>query len=181
MKIKKGDVVAVIAGSKEDKYNIDKKGVKTLKTGQVIKVYPKEDTVVVQGVNIVKKHQRPTQQNEKGTILDVEAPIHVSNVAIIDPKDHRPAKIGYKVVNGKKVRFSKRTGELLDKVDKKADNKKAESKEKAAEKPAKEKKAVVAEKPAEKPAKEKKAVANEKPAEKPAKEKTSKKKSEVAE
>ncbi len=113
MYIKAGDTVAVIAG--RDQYVTDKKGNKTRKTGRVIRVYPKTDRVLVEGVNIVKKHQRPTQANDKGGIIEKEAPIHVSNVAIVDPKTGQPTRIGHRFVDGKKVRYAKKSGESLDK------------------------------------------------------------------
>jgi large subunit ribosomal protein L24 len=113
MYIKAGDTVAVIAG--RDQFVTDKKGNKTRKTGRVIRVYTKTDRVLVEGVNIVKKHQRPTQANDKGGIIEKEAPIHVSNVAIIDPKSGKPTRVGYHEVEGKKVRYAKKSGESLDK------------------------------------------------------------------
>lgn len=113
MKIKVGDTVVVIAG--KDRFRIDKKGNKEQTTGVVIKSLPKENKVVVKGVNIVKKHERATTEDGKGQILEIEAPIHVSNVMILDPKQKVPTKIGYKVVDGKKVRFAKVSGEILDK------------------------------------------------------------------
>lgn len=113
MNIKAGDTVVVIAG--KDKITTDKKGNKTKTTGKVIKVFPDKDLVLVEGVNKVKKHQRPTQQNEKGQIVEVEAPIHASNVMILDPKKNVPTRVGYKVVDGKKVRYAKKSGASLDK------------------------------------------------------------------
>lgn len=113
MYIKAGDTVAVIAG--RDQFAIDKKGKKTRKTGRVLKVFPQTERVIVEGINIAKKHQRPTNANDKGGIIDKEAPIHVSNVALIDPKTGVPTRVGYKVVDGKKVRFAKKSGEVLDK------------------------------------------------------------------
>ncbi len=113
MYIKAGDTVAVIAG--RDQFVTDKKGKTTRKTGRVLKVYPKTDRVVVEGVNMIKKHTRPTQQNDKGGIVDKEAPIHVSNVAILDPKQNVPTRVGYREVDGKKVRYAKKSGESLDK------------------------------------------------------------------
>ena len=100
MNIKAGDTVVVIAG--KDKFTTDKKGKKVKTTGKVLKALPGEDHVIVEGVNKVKKHQRPTQQNEKGQIVEVEAPIHVSNVMILDPKKNVPTRVGYKIVDGKK-------------------------------------------------------------------------------
>lgn len=113
MNIKSGDTVVVIAG--KDKFTVDKKGKKVATTGKVIKAFPNEQKVLVEGVNKVKKHQRPTQQNEKGSIVEQEAPIHVSNVMILDPKKGVPTRVGYKMVDGKKVRYAKKSGESLDK------------------------------------------------------------------
>jgi large subunit ribosomal protein L24 len=113
MNIKAGDTVAVIAG--RDQFVTDKKGKTTRKTGRVLKVYPKTDRVLVEGVNMIKKHQRPTQAEDKGGIIEKEAPIHVSNVAMIDPKSGKPTRVGYRFVDGKKVRYAKKSGESLDK------------------------------------------------------------------
>lgn len=113
MHIKAGDTVIIIAG--KNKFTTDKKGNKVRTKGRVLKAYPKINKVVVEGVNIVKKHERATQQNESGQILSVEAPIHVSNVMILDPKKNVPTRVGYKEVNGKKVRYAKVSGEVLDK------------------------------------------------------------------
>ncbi|MFA6800729.1 MAG: 50S ribosomal protein L24 [Acholeplasmataceae bacterium] len=125
MYIKAGDTVAVIAG--RDQFVTDKKGSKTRKTGRVLKVYPKIDKVLVEGVNMVKKHERPKNQNDKGGIIEVEAPMQVSNVAILDPKLNVPTRVGYKFKtdkngeltldkNGKpiKMRYAKKSGESLD-------------------------------------------------------------------
>ncbi|MGI6781780.1 MAG: 50S ribosomal protein L24 [Acholeplasmataceae bacterium] len=84
-------------------------------TGRVLKVFPKTSRVLVEGVNIVKKHQGPTHQNEKGSIVEREAPIHVSNVALIDPKTKTPTRVGIKVVDGRKIRYAKKSGENIDK------------------------------------------------------------------
>lgn len=113
MYIKTGDTVVVIAG--RDKYTTDKKGKKVRRTGRVLKVYPRTERVLVEGVNIVKKHQRPLHADDKGGIIEIEAPIHVSNVALLDPKTNEPTRVGYKVVDGKKVRYAKKSGESLDK------------------------------------------------------------------
>ena len=91
MYIKTGDTVAIIAG--RDQFVTDKKGNKTRKTGTVLRVYNKTNRVLVEGVNIVKKHQRPTQANEKGGIVEVEAAIHASNVALIDPTTGQPTRV----------------------------------------------------------------------------------------
>ena len=107
MKIKKGDKVIVIAGHEKGK------------EGVVIKTYPKEELVVVEGLNKVTKHNKPNQQNSQGSITTKEAPIHVSNVAILDPKKKVATKVGYReeVVDGKKVkyRYAKKSGTRLDK------------------------------------------------------------------
>ncbi len=114
MQIKKGDTVVVTTG--KDKYTTDKKGNKVPTTGKVIAVYPKEDRVVVEGVNKIKKHQKPTQQNQSGSIVEKEAPIHVSNVMILDPKTNTPTRVGVKVnADGTKVRVTKKSGTVLDK------------------------------------------------------------------
>lgn len=97
MKIKKGDKVQVITGAY--------KGT----VAEVTKVLPKEDKVIVEGVNLVKKHMKPTQANPDGGIVEKEAPIHVSNVMAYDSKAKTPSRIGYKEVKGKKVRVYKKT------------------------------------------------------------------------
>jgi len=100
MKIKKGDEVVVISG----KY----KGVK----GSVLEARPTESRVVVAGVNRHKWHVKPTQ-DKPGHIVDREAPIHVSNVALVDPKTKKPTRVGYKMEKGKKVRVAKKSGTEL--------------------------------------------------------------------
>lgn len=102
MRIKKGDQVIVITGRDKGK------------TGEVIKSMPKENKVIVQGINLVKRHTKPTQESAGG-IVSKEAPIHVSNVALIDPKDGKATRVGFKVENGQKVRVSKRSGEVISK------------------------------------------------------------------
>lgn len=100
--VKKGDRVVVIAGKDKGK------------RGEVILALPKENRVVVQGVNMVKRHQRPTQ-NSAGGIIEKEAAIHVSNVAHIDPKTDLPTRVGFKVLeDGSKVRIARRSGEVID-------------------------------------------------------------------
>lgn len=101
-KIKKGDNVVVLAGRDKGK------------TGEVIKVLPTENRVVVSGVNVVKRHTRPTQ-TDAGGIKEKEAAIHVSNVAVADPKTGEPTRVGFKTLDdGRKVRFAKSTGEVID-------------------------------------------------------------------
>lgn len=118
MIIKTGDTVAIIAG--RDQFVTDKKGNKTRKSGTVLKVYPKTNRVLVEGVNIVKKHQRPSQMNDKGGIVEVEAPIHASNVALIDPTTNLPTRVKIKVEvdskgNKRKIRVAAKTGAAIDK------------------------------------------------------------------
>ena len=93
MRIKKGDTVKVIAGKDKGK------------TGKVLKTFPKEDKVVVEKINIVTKHQKPKGPQNPGGITKVEAPIHVSNVMYFDEKSGKGTKLGYKIEDGKKVRF----------------------------------------------------------------------------
>ncbi|QPC48045.1 50S ribosomal protein L24 [Mangrovibacillus cuniculi] len=103
MHVKKGDKVMVITGKDKGK------------TGTVLAAFPKKDRVLVEGVNVVKKHSKPSQLNPQGGILTQEAAIHVSNVMVIDPKTNEPTRVGYKVEDGKKVRVAKKSGEILDK------------------------------------------------------------------
>lgn len=104
MHVKKDDTVMVITGKDKGK------------KGRVIAAYPKQNRVLVEGINMVKKHMRPSQTNPQGGIVNQEAPIHVSNVMPIDPKTGEPTRVGYKVLdNGKKVRIAKKSGEALDK------------------------------------------------------------------
>ena len=101
MKIRKGDRVVVLAGKDKGR------------TGEVLRAFPKEQRVLVQGVNMVPKHVRPSATSAGG-IERVEAPIHVSNVAIADPRDGAPTRIGYKMDGERKVRFARRSGEVID-------------------------------------------------------------------
>ena len=102
LKIKKGDQVVVMAGRDKGK------------RGEVLRVIPKEDRLIVQGVNMVHRHTRPSPQHPGG-IVDKEATIHVSNVAHVDPKTSEATRIGYKTLDdGRKVRFAKRSGEVID-------------------------------------------------------------------
>jgi large subunit ribosomal protein L24 len=103
MQIKKGDKVQIIAGKDKGK------------TGVVVSALPKKDRVIVEGINMVKKHTKPSQANQQGGIVEFEAPIHVSNVAVLDPKENTPTRVGFKVVDNKKVRYAKKSGEILDK------------------------------------------------------------------
>ncbi len=101
-KIKKGDKVVVTTGRDKGR------------SGEVVQVMPREDRAIVRGVNVVKKHQRQTM-NQEGGIISKEAAIHLSNLAIVDPKDGKPTRVGFKVLeDGRKVRFAKRSGDLID-------------------------------------------------------------------
>ena len=102
-KIKKGDTVIVLAGKDRTR------------EGEVVKVMPKDDKVIVSGINMIKRHTRPSQ-TAAGGIVEREAPIHVSNVAIKDPKDGKPTRVGFEVRDGKKVRVAKRSGEVIGNV-----------------------------------------------------------------
>ncbi|EPE62433.1 ribosomal protein L24 [Exiguobacterium sp. S17] len=84
------------------------------KQGVILKAMPSKNRVVVEGINVIKKHAKPSQANPQGGILEIEAPIHVSNVMPVDPKTGKPTRVGFKVVDGKKVRVAK-SGEVLDK------------------------------------------------------------------
>jgi large subunit ribosomal protein L24 len=102
LKIKKGDKVVVISGRDKGK------------SGEVLRVVREDNRAVVQGVNMVKRHTRP-RPGEPGGIVEKEAAIHISNIAHIDPKSNRPTRVGYKFLeDGRKVRFAKRSGEVLD-------------------------------------------------------------------
>ena len=101
-KIRKGDKVVVLTGRDKGR------------SGEVLKVSPKEDTALVRGINVVVRHQRQSQSQEGGLIRK-EAPIHLSNIALADPKDGKPTRIGFKVeADGKKVRVAKRSGEVIN-------------------------------------------------------------------
>jgi large subunit ribosomal protein L24 len=101
-RIRKGDSVRVLTGRDKGK------------TGEVLRVLPKESRILVQGVNIIKRHQRPSQTNAGG-ILEREASIHISNVALLDPKSDKPTRVGVRTADdGRKVRFAKRSGEVID-------------------------------------------------------------------
>lgn len=108
MQIKTGDTVVITTG--QDKFTKDKKGNLVPKTGKVIKVFPKTNKVIVEGVNMVKKHQKPTQTNQSGSIVEMEAPIDASNVMLLDQKVNKPTRVGIKVdEKGNKIRVSKKS------------------------------------------------------------------------
>ena len=114
MQIKAGDTVVVISG--KDKFTKDKKGNLVPTTGKVLKVFPSENKVLVEGVNKVKKHLKPTQANQSGSIEEKEAPINASKVMVLDPKLNVPTRVGYTTnEKGVKVRVAKKSGTILDK------------------------------------------------------------------
>ena len=100
LKIKKGDQVVVIAGSSKGK------------KGEVLEVLRAKNRAIVEDVNVVKKHNKPTNENPGG-IVEQPAPIHISNLALVDPKTGEPTRVGRKIENGKIVRYSKKSGEII--------------------------------------------------------------------
>ena len=104
-RIRTGDEVIVISGKDRGK------------RGKVLRAEPKKDRVYVEGLNIIKRHQRPTQTaagQQAGGVIEREGPIHVSNVMVVDPKDGKPSRVGILVEDGKRLRVSKRSGARLD-------------------------------------------------------------------
>jgi len=100
-KIRKGDKVVVLTGKDKGR------------SGDVTKVMPKDNKALVAGINMVKRHTRQSQTSEGG-IISKEAPIELSNLAIVDPKDGKPTRVGFRMEGDKKVRFAKRSGDLID-------------------------------------------------------------------
>ena len=102
-KIKKGDKVVILSGKDKGKH------------GEVTKAMPKEGKIVVGGINMMTRHKKPSQQDPQGGLERIEAPMHVSKVAIEDPKTGKPTRVGFKVLeDGRKVRVAKRSGEQID-------------------------------------------------------------------
>ncbi len=101
-KIRKGDKVVVLSGKDKGK------------TGEVTRAMPKDGKVIVAGVNIATRHRKPTQANPQGGLERREAPLHVSKVAVADPKDGRPTRVRCEEKNGKKVRIAVKSGEMID-------------------------------------------------------------------
>jgi len=99
-KLKKGDNVIVLAGKDKGK------------TGTILSILTLKNKALVKGINVVKKHQKPSKQSGGG-IIDKELPVHLSNLLILSVKDQKPTKIGYKIDNNKKQRFEKRNGDLI--------------------------------------------------------------------
>ena len=103
--VRKGDTVVVVAGKERGK------------RGKVLRVIPEKGRVVVERINMVKKHQRPTQKVRQGGIIEREGAIHLSNVMLVDPSSDKPTRVGMKALSdGKKVRVARRSGEMLDRA-----------------------------------------------------------------
>ena len=101
--VRKGDTVVVVAGKDRGK------------RGRVLRVIPEKSRVVVERINMIKKHQRPTQKLRQGGIIEREGPIHLSNVMLVDPTSDKPTRIGMRALTeGKKVRVAKKSGEIID-------------------------------------------------------------------
>jgi large subunit ribosomal protein L24 len=101
LKVKSGDLVRVIAG--------DHKG----SEGKISKIFAEKNTVIVDGVNMVSKHTKPSAKNPQGGIIKKEAPINISNVALVDPKTKETTRVGYRIEGDKKVRFSKKSDQAI--------------------------------------------------------------------
>jgi large subunit ribosomal protein L24 len=102
--VRKGDTVVVVAGKERGK------------RGKVIRVIPETSRVLVENVNMIKKHQRPTQKLRQGGIIEREGPIHLSNVMLVDPQTDRPTRAGTRLLaDGRKIRVARKSGEILDK------------------------------------------------------------------
>ncbi len=103
--VRKGDTVIVVAGKDSGK------------RGRVLRVIPEKSRVVVERINMIKRHQRPTQKLRQGGIIEREGPIHLSNVMLVDPTSDKPTRIGMRALaDGKKVRVAKKSGEIMDKA-----------------------------------------------------------------
>lgn len=101
-RIRKNDSVMVIAGKERGKI------------GKVLRVLPAQDRALVERLNMVKRHVKPRSPQDSGGILEKEAPLHLSNLMLVDPQDGRPTRVGFKIVDGRKMRVSRRTGNVLD-------------------------------------------------------------------
>jgi large subunit ribosomal protein L24 len=103
--VRKGDTVMVVAGKERGK------------RGKVLRVIPEKSRVIVEKVNMIKRHQRPTQKLRQGGIIEREGPIHLSNVMLMDPRGERPTRVGVRMLaDGKKVRVARKSGEIIDKA-----------------------------------------------------------------
>lgn len=102
-RVRKGDTVVIVAGKNKGS------------SGEVLRVFPDADKVLVQGINVITKHVKPSQQNPQGGRIQREAPIHISNVMVADPRDGKPTRVRFNVLaDGRKVRVSVRSGEQID-------------------------------------------------------------------
>jgi large subunit ribosomal protein L24 len=102
-KIKRGDLVMITTGNSKIKG----------KTGEVLEILTEKNRAIVAGLNIVKRHTKPSANNPQGAIIEKEAPVHISNLALIDPKTGTPTRVAIKEVDGKKVRVAKKSGETI--------------------------------------------------------------------
>ena len=103
--VRKGDTVVVIAGKERGK------------RGKVLRVFPAEGRVIVERLNMMKKHQKPTQKLRQGGIIEREAPMHLSNVMLLDPRNDKPTRVGVRLLaDGKKTRIARKSGEIIDKA-----------------------------------------------------------------
>jgi large subunit ribosomal protein L24 len=103
--VRKGDTVMVVAGKERGK------------RGKVLRVIPERSRVIIEKVNMIKRHQRPTQKLRQGGIIEREGPIHLSNVMLMDPRGERPTRVGVRMLaDGKKVRVARKSGEIIDKA-----------------------------------------------------------------
>ena len=103
--VRKGDTVVVIAGKERGK------------RGKVLRVIPDKGRVIVERINMIKKHQRPTQKLRQGGIIEREGSLHISNVMLVDPRNDKPTRVGVRALSdGKKVRLAKKSGEMIDKA-----------------------------------------------------------------
>jgi large subunit ribosomal protein L24 len=103
--VRKGDTVIVVAGKERGK------------KGKVLRVLPEKGRVVVERINMIKKHQKPTQKLRQGGIIEREAPLHLSNVMLLDPRNDKPTRVGVRLLaDGKKARIARKSGEMIDKA-----------------------------------------------------------------
>ncbi len=101
LKVKSGDLVKVIAGNHKGE------------EGKIVRIFADKNTAIVEGVNMISKHTKPSAQNPQGGIVKKEAPIHISNISLVDPKTKEATKVGYRTEGDKKVRFSKKSNQVL--------------------------------------------------------------------
>jgi large subunit ribosomal protein L24 len=103
MKLKKGDTIKVISGNDRGK------------VGRILKVFPETNRIIIEGVNLIKRHTRPTQKNRKGGIIEKEGPVNASNVIFFDTRSNTVARLGHRILaDDKKVRINKKTGEIVE-------------------------------------------------------------------